>query len=102
MFIEMVINCTLKKMFKDFSSGSVVKTVLPMQWAWIQSLVKELVPTCHNRLKIPSATAKTWHGQINKYLKKDQKMFRDFPGGPVVKTALFPCRGHGFDPWSGN
>ena len=27
---------------------------------------------------------------------------RDFPGGPVVKTLRFHCRGHGFDPWSGN
>ena len=27
---------------------------------------------------------------------------RDFPGGPVVKTAHFHCRGCRFDPWSGN
>ena len=27
---------------------------------------------------------------------------RDFPGGPVVKTLSFQCRGHRFDPWSGN
>ena len=27
---------------------------------------------------------------------------RDFPGGPVVKTSRFRCRGHGFDPWLGN
>ena len=26
----------------------------------------------------------------------------DFPGGPVVKTSHFQCRGCGFDPWSGN
>ena len=26
----------------------------------------------------------------------------DFPGGLVVKTSYFHCRGHGFDPWSGN
>ena len=26
---------------------------------------------------------------------------QDFPGGPVVKTLCFHCRGHGFDPWSG-
>ena len=26
--------------------------------------------------------------------------YRDFPGGPVVKTLCFQCRGHGFDPWS--
>ena len=27
---------------------------------------------------------------------------RDFPGGPVVKTRSFHCRGHGCYPWSGN
>ena len=27
---------------------------------------------------------------------------RDSPGGPVVKTPHFHCRGHGFDPWPGN
>ena len=27
---------------------------------------------------------------------------RDFPGGPVVKTPRFQCRGRGFDPWWGN
>ena len=26
----------------------------------------------------------------------------DFPGGPVVKTLRFHCRGHGFDHWSEN
>ena len=25
-----------------------------------------------------------------------------FPGGPVVKTLHFQCRGHEFDPWLGN
>ena len=25
----------------------------------------------------------------------------DFPGGPVVKDPRFHCRGHEFDPWSG-
>ena len=27
---------------------------------------------------------------------------RDFPGGLLVKTFCFQCRGWGFDPWSGN
>ena len=27
---------------------------------------------------------------------------RDFPGGPVVKTPCFHCKGHRFDPWSWN
>ena len=28
--------------------------------------------------------------------------WRDFPGGPVVKTSHFHCRGLEFDPWSEN
>ena len=32
-------------------------------------------------------------------LDKEVKM--DFPGGSVVKTPHFQCRGHGFHPWSG-
>ena len=31
-----------------------------------------------------------------------QKGYGDFPGGPVVRTLCFHCRGHRFDPWSGN
>ena len=27
---------------------------------------------------------------------------REFPGGPVVRTPRFHCRGPGLDPWSGN
>ena len=27
---------------------------------------------------------------------------RDFLGGPVVKNSSFHCRGHRFNPWSGN
>ena len=27
---------------------------------------------------------------------------RDFPGGPVAKSLSSPCRGPGFNPWSGN
>ena len=26
----------------------------------------------------------------------------DFPGGPVDRGLSFHCRGHRFDPWSGN
>ena len=32
----------------------------------------------------------------------DNNCYGDFPGGPVVKTLGFHCRGHEFDPWSGN
>ena len=26
----------------------------------------------------------------------------DFPGGPVVRTLHFQCRGHRFNPWLGD
>ena len=28
-------------------------------------------------------------------------VLQDYPGGPVVKTLSFQCRGHGFSPWWG-
>ena len=31
---------------------------------------------------------------------KVKKVKGDFPGGPVVKTLGFQCRGHRFNPWS--
>ena len=36
--------------------------------------------------------------------QKDQVkiIHRDFPSGPVGKTAHSQCRGPGFDPWQGN
>ena len=31
------------------------------------------------------------------------KLFiREFPGSPVVRPPRFQCRGHGFNPWTGN
>ena len=34
--------------------------------------------------------------------KKRDVLSWAFPGGPVVKTLGFHCRGHRFNPWSGN
>ena len=34
--------------------------------------------------------------------KKEKKQCREFSGGPVVRALHFHCRGHGFNPWSGN
>ena len=31
-----------------------------------------------------------------------KRLSRDFHGSPVVRTLFSQCRGHGFDPWSGN
>ena len=45
---------------------------------------------------------------VNQNLKKQpenlnfRQPFRDFPGGPVVKTPCSQCRDPGFDLWSGN
>ena len=36
------------------------------------------------------------------YWQDFKRLVTDFPGGPVVKTPCFHCRGHGFDPWLGN
>ena len=35
-------------------------------------------------------------------IKKQRLQEGDFPGGPVVKTLGFQCKGRRFDPWSGN
>ena len=54
-------------------------------------------------------TAREFLGSTNffimmpKQLKGKRIVFSgDFPGGPVVKTPYFHCRGHGFHPRSGN
>ena len=39
---------SLKKLSWDFRGSPVVKTTLPMQGAWVRSLVRELDPTCHS------------------------------------------------------
>ena len=31
-----------------------------------------------------------------------EEVKEDFPGGPVVKTLHFHCRGHGVNPWLRN
>ena len=42
-------------------------------------------------------------GVIGESFRVDEKWYHwDFPGGPVVKTPYFQCRGHKFNPWSGN
>ena len=39
-------------------------------------------------------------GIADRSLKMNQ--LAELPGGPVVKTPCFHCRGHRFNPWSGN
>ena len=44
----------------------------------------------------------TWF-RYRRYLDECTKeLHREFPGGPVVKTLSFHCKGHGFHPWPGN
>ena len=36
------------------------------------------------------------------HVVSDKKADVDFPGGPVVRTLYFQCRGLRFNPWSGS
>ena len=47
----------------DFPGGPVARTPAPNAGAWVQSLVRELDPTCTT--KSPHAATKTWCSQIN-------------------------------------
>ena len=49
------------------------------------------------------ATMRHYFTPISMDITKNTKINKcwDFPGGPVVKTPCFHCRGHGFDPWLG-
>ena len=58
----------------------------------------------HRGLKVLRVTQPT-RGPVRSHFKREsysKTPDRDFPGGPVVKTPCFQCRGRGFDPWSGN
>ena len=48
-------------------------------------------------------TGQGWLHKGGKYAEvfREEQVW-DFPGGPVVKALHFQCRGHRFDPWSGN
>ena len=58
-------------------------------------LQKVFTPKDQNIIRINSRAKP----QVDKSWKA---MGWDFPGGPVVKTPGFHCKGHRFDPWSGN
>ena len=36
------------------------------------------------------------------HISNKKKKFRDFPGGPAVRTPCFHYRGQRFNPWLGN
>ena len=71
--MDTIIGKYLNTKFRDFPGGAVVKTVLPMQGAWVQSLVWELDPTGMPQLRVHMtqlrrlpATTKTQCNQPNK------------------------------------
>ena len=47
-------------------------------------------------------TKKNFSFNMKKQNMIQKHMKRDFPGGPVIKTLHFQCRGGRFNPWSGN
>ena len=51
----------------------------------------------------PYFTERFYYELVLNFVKDGLGIYRkkssDFPGGPVVKTPCFHCRGHGFDPW---
>ena len=61
--------------------------MLPMQGAWVRSLVRELDPACMQQLSSLPAATKTWHNQINKiFLKKEKKEMGFRPAHPLRKV----------------
>ena len=40
--------------------------------------------------------------ELEEIVHKIEKGDKDFPGGPVVMTPCFHCRGRRFSPWSGD
>ena len=69
--------------------------MLPMQRAWVQSLVRELDPSClnlkipHTAMKISHATNKTQHSQIRK--KKSAWIKNETNGRELGSTEIKPC-----------
>ena len=73
--------------------------------------LKQLFSSAHSPREVQNFTRANPcpQGAHSFFLESGQHMrniwrtkMRDFPGGPVVQTLCFQCRGHGFNPWSGN
>ena len=69
----------------------------PLQWKRLNHWTAREVPLgiIFDACLSQSVSKSYWH-----YFKLYPD--RDFPGGPVVRTPHFHCRGHRFDPWSGD
>ena len=73
------------------------------QWLrFIASHTRDLSLIPGQGTKIPHVAIKTQCSQINKYLEKKKKRYRDFSGGPVAKTPYSQCSELRFNPWPGN
>ena len=64
--------------------------------------------TCQRNKRASPPTSETPVGKScppSSSLRRDDpggKIESIFPGSTVVKALCYPCRGRGFDPWSGN
>ena len=79
----------------SFYHLSVLSTDKPRQLfclRWCAHSVHFQENACQTPIILSSANGIPW---------KKQKCW-DFPGGPLVKTPRFQCRGHGFNHWLGN
>ena len=82
--------------------------LLPNNWGFIQELTEKLLQrasrqgqfTCIYFGQEIQAVSILFGKRLLTVTKN--RFLGDFPGGPAVGTPCFHCRGHGFDPWSGN
>ena len=54
-----------------------------------------------NQDPCPMDLSLRWARPVTSKVNK-QYICWEFPGGPVVRTLCFHCRGYGFHPWLGN
>ena len=75
-------------------------------WRWIVVIVAQQCECtkCHCTLHLKMVKVVNFMLCISYHKTNLLRKARpwDFPGGPVVKSPRFLCRGPGLDPWSGN
>ena len=99
--------------------------------AWIPSIIQGHILTlhpqgsrCEKHKRVGEVSTEVWRKGLKKSRERERKrrnetkknfsfnmkkqnmiqkhIKRDFPGGPVIKSLHFQCRGGRFNPWSGN